>query len=149
MKQKRHLKILELIDQNDVETQEDLLEMLKKCGFSVTQATVSRDIRELNLTKLTTGSGRQKYVPFYDRATLSKDKYVRVLKDGFISMDVAMNLVVLQTVSGMASAVCAAIDALELSGIVGSVAGDDTIMCATKSEEAANHLKDELQHLIF
>jgi len=149
MKQKRHLMILELIEKNDVETQEELLEMLKKAGFSVTQATVSRDIRELNLTKLTTGEGRQKYVPFYERTTPSKEKFVRVLKDGFVSMDLAMNLVILRTLSGMASAVCAAIDALEISEVVGSVAGDDTIMCATKSVRDAEILMEKLQQLIY
>ncbi len=150
MKQKRHLKILELIEKYDVETQEELLDMLEKAGFSVTQATVSRDIRELNLTKLAIGGGRQKYVPFYEqRSTMSKDKYVRVLKEGFNSMDTAMNLVVIHTASGMASAVCAAIDALELEQVVGSVAGDDTIMCATKSIQDAEHLAEKLQQLIY
>lgn len=149
MKQKRHMMILELIEKYDIETQEELLDMLKKAGFSVTQATVSRDIRELNLTKLTTGAGRQKYVPFYERSTLSKDKYVRVLKDGFLSMETAMNILVIRTVSGMASAVCAAIDAIEMDEIVGSLAGDDTIFCATKSEKDANSLLDKLQKLIY
>ena len=132
-----------------METQEELQAMLKAEGYSVTQATVSRDIRELNLTKLTTGSGRQKYVPFYERATLSKDKYVRVLKEGFVSMNLAMNIVVLQTVSGMASAVCAAIDAMDMDEVVGSIAGDDTIMCATKSVEDAHALQEKLQELIY
>jgi len=149
MKQKRHLKILELIEQHDVETQEDLLDLLEKAGFMVTQATVSRDIRELNLTKLTIGDGRQKYVPFYERSTLSKDKFVRVLKDGFVSMQAAQNILVLKTVSGMASAVCAAIDALEFVEVVGSIAGDDTIMCVTPTVKDTVVLKEKLQQLIF
>lgn len=133
MKVSRQKMILELIQNNEIETQEELSSHLQKKGYPVTQATVSRDIRELKLTKIAMSNGRQKYVVLSDDAEELSDKYVRVLKDGFVSMDMAQNILVIKTVSGMAGAVCAAIDAMELLEIVGSIAGDDTIMCAVRT----------------
>ncbi|MBQ3061877.1 MAG: arginine repressor [Lachnospiraceae bacterium] len=133
MKKIRQEKIVELIKENVVETQEDLADMLMAQGYNVTQATISRDIRQLNLTKVATPDGRQKYVilesPKYDM----KQKYIRVLKDGFLSVNTAENIIVIKTVPGMAMAVAAAVDALDIDGIVGSIAGDDTVMCAVKT----------------
>lgn len=137
MKTKRQAKILELIRKKDVETQEELSAYLEKEGFQVTQATVSRDIRELKLTKIATENGRQKYAVLSDSDQGMMDKYVRVLQEGLVSMDMAENILVIHTVSGMASAVCAAVDAMKLPEVLGSIAGDDTIICVIRSAEAA------------
>lgn len=137
MKKNRHQKMKELVEQYEIETQEVLAERLKEAGFQVTQATVSRDIRELKLTKVPTGNGKQKYAIILHSDHFLSDKYIRVLKDGFISMDIAQNILVVKTVSGMAMAVAAAIDAMKLKEIVGSIAGDDTIMMALRSEKDA------------
>ena len=133
MKTNRQSKIIEIIQKNEVETQDELSALLEKDGFRVTQATVSRDIRELKLTKIPTASGRQKYAVITDAPENLSKKYERVLREGFLSMDMAQNILVIKTVSGMASAVCAAIDAMKMREIVGSIAGDDTIMCAIRT----------------
>ena len=148
MKTKRQSKILELIQNNDIETQEELQSFLEKDGFAVTQATVSRDIRELKLTKIATNEGKQKYVSLNDNTEDLSEKYVRVLKDGFISMDMAQNILVIKTVSGMAGAVCASIDAMRLHEIVGSIAGDDTIMCAIRTTEDTVAIMKRLRRII-
>ena len=106
MKKSRHGKIIELIENYDIETQDELAEKLKEAGFQVTQATVSRDIRALKLSKVPTGNGRQKYVVLKQDDSFLGDKYIRVLKDGFVSMDMAQNILVIKTVSGMAMAKC-------------------------------------------
>ena len=118
MKTKRQSKMLELIRKNEIETQEELLAYLLKEGFAVTQATVSRDIRELKLTKIATVSGKQKYAVLNDTTSDLSEKYVRVLIDGYVSMDMAQNFLVIKTVSGMANAVCAAIDAMNIHEIL-------------------------------
>ena len=116
MKQNRHQKIAELVSRYEIETQEELAEKLKEAGFSVTQATISRDIRQMNLSKLPAGNGRQKYVILkQEHELLADNKYIRVLRDGFVSMDMAQNILVMRTVSGMAMAVAAALDAIHLS----------------------------------
>lgn len=135
MKKSRHTKIVELIEKYDIETQEDLAERLKNAGFQVTQATVSRDIRELKLSKIPIGSGKQKYVVLKQDDSYLVDKYIRVLKDGLISIDRAQNILVIKTVAGMASAVAVAVDAMKFKEIVGSIAGDDTIMIAMRNTE--------------
>ena len=148
MKTKRQSKILELIQNNDIETQEELQSFLEKDGFAVTQATVSRDIRELKLTKIATNEGKQKYVSLNDNTEDLSEKYVRVLKDGFVSMDMAQNILVIKTVSGMAGAVCASIDAMNIHEIVGSIAGDDTIMCAIRTTEDTVQIMKKLRKII-
>lgn len=148
MKTKRQSKILELIRKNDIETQEELLAYLINDGFAVTQATVSRDIREMKLTKISTDGGRQKYAALNDKAENLSEKYVRVLRDGFVSMDVAQNILVIKTVSGMAGAVCASIDAMNIHEIVGSIAGDDTIMCAIRTAEDAVAIMKKLRKIV-
>lgn len=134
MKASRHAKILEIIHKYDVETQEELAARLQQEGYAVTQATVSRDIRELKLTKVALSSGRQKYAAI-NEPQKDLSKYIRVFRDGFRSMDMAQNILVIKTVSGMAMAVAAALDAMECHEIVGSIAGDDTIMCAIRTVE--------------
>ena len=135
MKTKRQAKMLELIRKHEIETQEELSDYLQKEGYQVTQATVSRDIRELKLTKVAMSNGRQKYAALTDNSEDLSEKYIRVFRDGFVSMDMAQNILVIKTVSGMAMAVAAAIDAMHLHEIVGCIAGDDTIMCAVRSAE--------------
>ena len=135
MKKSRHEKIKELVEQYEIETQEELANRLKEAGYHVTQATVSRDIRELKLSKISGGDGRQRYTIQPHNDHYLSDKYIRVLKDGFVSMDMAQNILVVKTVSGMAMAVAAAIDAMKLKEIVGSIAGDDTIMIAVRTTE--------------
>ena len=148
MKTIRQSKMLELIRKNEIETQEELLAYLLQEGFAVTQATVSRDIRELKLTKIATANGKQKYAVLNDTAMDLSEKYVRVLKDGYISMDMAQNILVIKTVSGMANAVCAAIDAMNIHEIVGTIAGDDTIMCAIRTTEDTVAIMKKLRKIV-
>ncbi len=148
MKTKRQAKILELIRKNDIETQEELSDYLECEGYQVTQATVSRDIRELKLTKVAMKSGRQKYAAWETAGEELSEKYIRVLRDGFVSMDMAQNILVIKTVSGMAMAVAAALDALNISEIVGSIAGDDTIMCAIRSADDTVAVMERLKKIV-
>ena len=135
MKTKRHAKIIELISQYEIETQEELAQRLVEAGFNVTQATISRDIRELKLSKVAGHNGRQKYASLAGNENPNTDKYTRVLQDGFVSRTMATDLVVIKTVSGMAMAVAVALDAMDIPGMVGCIAGDDTVFCAIHSEE--------------
>ncbi len=148
MKLRRQSKILELISKYDVETQEELAEWLMKEGYNVTQATVSRDIRELKLTKIAMDGGIQKYIAIQKAEPGLGEKYSRVLRDGFITMDMAQNILVIKTVSGMAMAVAAALDALQMNSIVGSIAGDDTIMCAIRSSHETITVMEKLNKII-
>lgn len=148
MKKTRHAKIIEIIQKYDVETQEELADRLKSAGFSVTQATVSRDIRELQLSKVTTAGGSQRYTVVKREEGQMSDKYIRVLKDAFSDVAVAQNLLVVKTVSGMAMAVAAALDAMKFSEIVGSIAGDDTIFIAARTVEEAQGLMEKIHALI-
>ena len=148
MKAKRQAKILELIQKKDVETQEELASYLREAGYDVTQATVSRDIRELKLTKVSGDNGKQKYVVLQNTESDLYGKYVQVLRTGFLSMDKAQNILVIKTVAGMAMAVAAALDELHIRGIVGSIAGDDTIMCAVRSVEDTVSLMKEIQKFV-
>ena len=149
LKKARHNKILEIIAKQEIETQEELAGLLKKNGFNVTQATVSRDIRELKLTKMPAGRGKQKYIVLrQEEKSRMEDKYIRVLKDGFVSMDMAQNILVVKAVSGMAMAVAAAIDAMQFQEVVGSIAGDDTIMMAVRTVEDTQQLMEKIRDLM-
>lgn len=148
IKRKRHEKIYELIEQYEIETQEELADRLCGVGFQVTQATVSRDIRELKLSKILVGKGRQKYVAFSQDESHLGDKYIRVLREGYISMALAQNLLVMKTVPGMAMAVAAAVDALKIEEIVGCIAGDNTIMMAMQNEVAAAAVMNKIGRMI-
>ena len=148
MKTNRQSKIIEIIQKNEVETQDELSALLEKDGFRVTQATVSRDIRELKLTKIPTAGGRQKYAVITDAPEYLSKKYERVLREGFLSMDMAQNILVIKTVSGMASAVCAAIDAMKMREIVGSIAGDDTIMCAIRTVDDTYAVMKKIRRIV-
>ncbi len=152
MKKKRQEKIIEIISQNEVETQEDLARYLNEAGYSVTQATVSRDIREMSLVKVPGVRTKQCYTVSHEGSGGGSSgfgrQYSGVLQDGVVSMEQAGNLLVIKTVSGMAMAVAAAIDAMNLDGIVGSIAGDDTILCAIKTEEKVKEVMERMQTLI-
>lgn len=152
MKKKRQEKIIEIINKYEVETQEDLARYLNNAGYSVTQATVSRDIRDMSLVKVPGIRVKQRYTVATEgggggSSGLGK-RYASVLQDGVVSMEQAGNLLVIKTASGMAMAVAAAIDAMNLDGMVGSIAGDDTIMCAIKTEAMVKQVMDEMQSLI-
>lgn len=148
MKRERHEVVVELINKYDIETQEELAAYLRKEGFDVTQATVSRDIRELKLSKIPMGDGRQKYAVVSHSDHYLSDKYIRVLRDGFVSMDMAQNILVVKTVSGMAMAVAAALDAMKLKEIVGSIAGDDTIMMAVRTVEDTETVMAKIRNVL-
>ena len=150
MKVSRQAKILELIAKNEIETQEEIARLLNESGYNVTQATVSRDLRELKLTKVTVERGRQKYIELQQPGAenMMIDKYVRILQNGFVSVDNAMNIIVIRTVAGMAMAVAAALDALHIDGIVGCIAGDDTIMCAVRTMKDTENVIKKLRKLI-
>lgn len=144
----RQEKILDIIIKKPIETQEELTSELKKEGFDVTQATVSRDIRKMKLTKVADSSGQLRYVAFSETDENLDEKYTRILRDGFISMDNAQNILVIKTVSGMAMAVAAALDHIRFNEIVGSIAGDDTIMCAIRSTEDVANVMSRLRTLM-
>lgn len=148
VKERRHEKINELVSQYEIDTQEELADRLCEAGYQVTQATVSRDIRELKLSKVSVGKGRQKYVAFTQDESHLGDKYIRVLREGYVSMDLAQNLLVMKTVPGMAMAVAAAVDALKIEEIVGCIAGDNTIMMAMRNVTSALAVKDKIERMI-
>ena len=148
MKIARQTKILELIVKNEIGTQEELTARLEEAGFNATQATVSRDIREMKLTKVADGTGKLRYVAYKTTEDDMNEKYIRIFLDGFISMDNAGNMLVVKTVSGMAMAVAAALDHMDYPEIVGSIAGDDTIMCAIRSIDDTVSLMGKLKKLI-
>ncbi|MCI9238368.1 arginine repressor [Lachnospiraceae bacterium 50-23] len=149
MKVNRHAKIIELINQYQIETQEELADYLNQEGFKVTQATVSRDIRDLKLTKIPAEDGKQRYAVHQSTEQGMGEKYIRVLRDGFVSMDMAQNILVIKTVAGMAMAVCAAIDAMKWNEVVGSIAGDDTIMCAIRSVDDTVRVMDKISKIVL
>ncbi len=148
MKEKRHARILELIRTQNVGTQEEMCSLLNQAGYKVTQATVSRDIRELKLTKVSTNDGRQKYISLTDTGNGINEKYTRVFQDGVVSIEMAQNILVIKTVSGMAMAVAAALDSMDCREIVGSIAGDDTIMCAVRTVDDTVALSRRLRKLL-
>ncbi len=148
MKSERHDKIIKLINQYEIETQEELVERLNQSGFVVTQATISRDIRDLKLSKVQGSSGRQKYVVVQQSSGGLNEKYMRILKDGYVYMDMAQNILVIKTVAGMAMAVAAAIDAMAWPEVAGCIAGDDTIMCAIRSVEDTHTVMEKIRKIV-
>ena len=148
MKLKRHTKILELIHEYEIETQEELAQRLEEAGFKVTQATVSRDIRELCLTKVANKKGRSIYSVLQGQNPNLSEKYSRVLRDAFVSMDTAQNILVIKTVPGMAMGVAAALDELKFSEIIGSIAGDDTVMSVIKTADQSLLVMEKLRKIL-
>ena len=149
MKVNRHAKIIELINKYHIETQEELADYLNQEGFTVTQATVSRDIRDLKLTKIPSENGKQRYALHQTSGSGMSEKYIRVLKDGYVSMDMAQNILVIKTVAGMAMAVAAALDAMQWKEVVGCIAGDDTILCAIRSTEDTVKVMDKIGRIVL
>ena len=140
MKSARHEKIIELIQQHDIDTQEELAARLNSAGFKVTQATVSRDIRALKLTKVAGKDGKSRYAVLSGAAVELGDKYT--------SIDVGQNMIVIRTVPGMAMGVAAALDALNWKEILGSIAGDDTVMCVARDNEQAQNVAERLKGIL-
>ena len=147
MKIARHSKIIDLINQYDIETQEELAAKLQEAGFAVTQATVSRDIRELKLMKAAKPGGGSRYMVMEQRDNQNSEKYKRVLQDAFLSMDMAQNILVIKTVSGMANAAGAALDSMNMSEIVGCIAGDDTIACINRTVDDTIILMEKIKKI--
>jgi len=147
MKKKRHDMILEIIEKNEIETQGELAQMLRSSGFTVTQATVSRDIREMGLVKVAAADGKQKYEAAR-QVNEEQDRFIRVLRDSVQSIDQAQNLLVIKTGSGMAMAAAAALDHLNVPEVVGSIAGDDTIMAAVRTVEDTTLLMEKIRRML-
>ena len=147
MKGKRQEAILELVKKFEIETQEELAEKLNKSGFSVTQATISRDIRELKLTKIQRGA-KQVYAALTENKYSNSNKYIDILKHSFVSMDMAQNILVIKTASGTAMALATALDSLHWDEIVGTIAGDDTVMCAIRTVEDTKKLMKRLEDIL-
>lgn len=148
MKLNRHAKILELIKQHPITTQEELLLRLREEGYSVTQSTVSRDIKTLRLQKSHSIDGKYRYSAPTGIQPDIKNGFSGILAGSIVSVDVAQNLVVVKTFSGMASAACAAIDSMHLPHLVGSLAGDDTIFIACTDNSSAEELSTSLKDYI-
>ena len=147
MKGKRQEAILELVKKYEIETQEELAEKLGMAGFTVTQATISRDIRELKLTKIQRGA-KQVYAALTENKYSNSNKYIDILKHSFVSVDMAQNILVIKTASGTAMAVATALDSLHWDEIVGSIAGDDTVMCAIRTVEDTKKLVQRLEDIL-
>ena len=147
MKGKRQEAILDLVKKYEIETQEELAEKLNKSGFAVTQATISRDIRELKLTKIQRGA-KQVYAALTENKYSNSNKYIDILKHSFVSMDMAQNILVVKTASGTAMALATALDSLHWEEIVGTIAGDDTVMCAIRTVEDTKKLVKRLENIL-
>ena len=144
----RHAKILEIISQKEIETQEELCLELNKLNYVVTQATISRDIRQLKLTKVPKENGGSRYAVLQNAPSEVGSRYARVLKDAFISVDLAKNILVIKTVSGMAMAAAAAFDEMNWNEIVGCIGGDDTILCVARDDDAALVAAERLKKMV-
>ncbi len=148
MKSKRHAKILELISDFEVDTQEELLNRLNDNGFKVTQATVSRDIKELRLIKVQSGEMGYKYSVNSSKESVDMSfKFHAVFSESVNSIEYAENIVVIKCYVGMASAACAALDSIDWKGVVGTLAGDDTIFCVMRDKQGAADFVEQLQKL--
>ncbi|MBR1779805.1 MAG: arginine repressor [Oscillospiraceae bacterium] len=149
MKEKRQKAILKLIQEEDLEVQEELLERLHAMGFSCTQATISRDIKELHLVKERTKSGTYKYVVSVHRGRNELAQRLQtIFRESVISFDLAQNLIVLKTMPGLANAAAAALDSMEIPNMVGSIAGDDTAVLIMRTNANAEEFCNEI-HLML
>lgn len=148
MKYSRHSKILEIINKYEIETQEELAKALCDGGFNVTQATVSRDIKELRLIKVLTKEGRYKYATLKQNETSMSERFKKLFRDSVLSIDHAQNIIVIKTLVGAANAAAAALDALNLKDLVGSIAGDDTIFILIRNQENVKIAIDQLEELL-
>ena len=145
MKNARQNKILELIDEYEISTQEALIQKLAEHGFDSTQTTISRDIRQLRLIKGPTGRGTYKYVAPEVRKGNDAPGHNSALTDAVLKIEAAQNIIVVKTMAGMANAIAVCIDSLQMKDIIGSVAGDDTILLVFKNTEKAQQIETELK----
>ena len=148
MKTRRHAKILELIKEHDIDTQDELLRHLREEGFDVTQATVSRDIKELRLVKTLSRSGKYKYSTGSETTNDMSAKFYSLFSDSVLSVEAAMNMLVVKCMTGMDQAVCASMDAMHWQNFVGTLAGEDTIFIVCRSEAAAQEAQEEFRKLM-
>ncbi|BEP29002.1 arginine repressor [Helicovermis profundi] len=148
MKYSRHSVILELIKENAIETQEELANLLKAKGYNVTQATVSRDIKELRLIKVLTKTGSYKYATINQKEEVVSDRSLKLFKDSVLEIDTAGNFIVIKTLVGAANAAAVAIDGLDVEKVVGTIAGDDTIFMLCKTDEDAEKTMEFFKNLI-
>lgn len=149
MKEQRQKAILKLIQEEDLEVQEELLERLHQLGFSCTQATISRDIKELHLVKERTKNGTYKYVVSLHRGRSDlANRLQTIFRESVISFDLAQNLIVLKTMPGLGNAAGAALDAMDIPNMVGSIAGDDTAVLIMRTNEAADQFCNEIRLML-
>lgn len=148
MKKRRQAKILELISSHDIETQEELQELLLKNGYEVTQATISRDIKELRLVKDLSSKGRYIYSTGKAHTENIAGRASGIFAESIINIDYALNTVVIKCFSGMANAACAAIDSMEISEVLGTIAGDDTIFVLCRTEDTAMNFTNKLRAML-
>ena len=149
MKSGRHAKILEIISEYPVETQDEIIIRLREAGYKATQATISRDIKDLRLVKTLGNDGKYRYTPAQNRNADLRSSFAQLFSNSVTTVDSAQNLVVIKTLSGMANAVCAAMDSTENAAIIGTIAGDDTIFVACRSTENAAELAENLKQYII
>ena len=148
MKISRHAKILEIIERNGMDTQEELAEELKKSGFNVTQATVSRDIKELRLIKILSEDGKYKYAALREHDKMLSERLMKIFAESVLSIDYAGNIIVLKTFAGAAGGACEAIDVFDISEIVGTLAGDDTIFILLRTSDHAEQVIEKFKKLM-
>lgn len=148
MKTGRHARILDIIVEHPIETQDELLTRLREEGFKATQATISRDIKDLRLVKTLGSDGKYRYVSAARSSTDIRTNFSNLFSTSVNSIDIAQNLVVIKTLSGMAQAVCAALDSADYPSVIGTIAGDDTIFIACRTADLAVSLTEELKKLI-
>ncbi len=148
MKSRRHVKILEIIGAHPIETQDELLTRLRAEGYKATQATISRDIKDLRLVKTLGSDGKYRYESSAKNSTDIRSNFSALFSSSVNSIDFAQNIVVIKTLGGMAQAVCAALDSTEYKSIVGTIAGDDTIFVACRTTDMAVSLTEDLKKLI-
>ncbi len=148
MKSRRHARILDIIAEKPIETQDELLTILKSEGYKATQATISRDIKDLRLVKTLGSDGKYRYVTAEINTTNLQSGFSSLFGTAVVSIDRAENIVVIKTLSGMAQAICASLDSINYNSVVGTIAGDDTIFIACRSKELASGFSDELKKLI-
>lgn len=149
MKNSRHNKILDLITNEPINTQEGLLLRLSQCGFEVTQATISRDIRELGIHKVRTDNGKYRYISMrVNQSDSMSDKFMRIFCESVKVVDLAQNIMVVKCHTGMANAVCATFDAADFGDVVGTLSGDDTFIAIMRDNETALQITEQLRDLL-
>lgn len=148
MKNKRHMRIMELISQENIYTQEELADRLKQMGEDVTQATVSRDIKEMKLVKVTDGTGRSRYAAVGEPGNSLSAKLIRIFSDTVLGLEYSSNIIMIRTLSGSANAAAEAVDALKWPEILGTIAGDNTFMAVVREEFSTRETVEKLRALI-